>query len=1402
MISAQSLAEALASCGLDPGPFLEEGLAAAQRVAGHDEEKVLQVLSALQELALQVGSAVSQWALFRFGVRELAQASDSPERLFVLLRSLQALASAMDDQELELERCLQQGVAVVAQGRGPLLELLQLGVRLAERGVDPRELLRHVGPALAWADVASLEALERFAGELQRLGVGPYWPVFVGVAAIAHATGEPLAWASALSELTSLVSTLVLAERSVYPVLEYGVAEAFGASAFSPWLLPEILPLAVAVASHGHDPQPLLQRAVPALCRLDPPAGERALELARQAADDGIDPAPALYGLLPAMEGAEDLDEQGFAELLRAGCELLGVMASRGVRPWVTFEEAWPCLWGQPLPVLERAMAMALSLARAGRDPGPALRYGLVSALQWLQEQPLVRERLLEAAQRLADDGLDPWGLLEWGSPALAETAASLEQRLDLLARLEALVRALAVLGADPRHILLFTVHQPARAMRYDYDRVRALVDRVARAHEVLRERGLDPSGALIHGLPRVAETVPGALELAFTLTEALAVRGLDPGPMLSHALPALVALGEPEVLFEQILRILDRLPGLADRLARALPSLAGAAGSPRALAQVLEVLDRLVERGVDALEPLASLLGGWGSVPLEEMLAVAERELGAAAEDGVPLAGLQRTGLGSVAELAQGRADVLQRAMGAWRQGATALLGAGRADLLERGLLDWGTDAALQVADGEEERFVAALGAFVRRTRQLPAELDLDALFRSWLSALVEGSDPELLDRRLGSLLRLAVAPGHPAPVLEATASLARVQAQTLEDFLTDLCWLWDSGRLQELEDEGGLAALARLQPLCEREPTAWRELLLPALQAQRHAASDILRSLRRMEPHLVGSEALSVLRAIITQEGVRVPQLLDGFLAPALALGIVRSLSQEREQILAFLREVPVAHPEYYRRYAEIVSSPSLSAAERRAQIEALHSGVLALTEAIVQGELSPEALADPLLPEALFHVFPPACSVTSRSYLEMVRWFPDHPEHTARFPQIQGEVELAVGAYQAKPGERVELGPWQPLLQAVRAVHEGGLAPPELGELGALALEAWTRGELGQRRDELLRGLYAHHHPLRALPAELGEASALLSYREFLADSSREILHDALRALRLQDPERYEQQVGARLARRVTVGRGLLRATGRTLASWREGTLSRQEALQRLGRQLRGFLLSDEGVQERLLQCEPSELPALLQGLQHDQAPVALGEEHLRILADLTGQELAAMQHELFGDAERAGKLEYRRAPGGPTLRLRLQISKRRAHAPIGYCEGVCTAGHRPLWDDERFLQCLLWGPEGRARGGMHLWVVDGQDGRHLALPGLNPSLQLMGEVGAEAVLDAMLAFARQVCARWELDQVLVPTSPMISSNRGALRELLAARGYPQRSLPTVPFPYPFDSTYVVS
>jgi hypothetical protein len=192
---------------------------------------------------------------------------------------------------------------------------------------------------------------------------------------------------------------------------------------------------------------------------------------------------------------------------------------------------------------------------------------------------------------------------------------------------------------------------------------------------------------------------------------------------------------------------------------------------------------------------------------------------------------------------------------------------------------------------------------------------------------------------------------------------------------------------------------------------------------------------------------------------------------------------------------------------------------------------------------------------------------------------------------------------------------------------------------------------------------------------------------------------------------------------------------------------------------------------------------------------------GKLSAEVVHRLIGNENAAMQREL-------DKYEFiEGAEGGEEIRLKLEISKRRAHAAAGLNMGVCVAVDDQLWNKEAFSNVILWDEQGTALGGMHFEIVESEGEKYLSLPGINPSTAILSKINPERLYDAMISFAQSAARQIGASSVLVPVRQEIHSNREELHTVVLGKEYKQITLTGPhefsysPFSYSWQDAYVI-
>ena len=1391
----QALISRLQQAGIDPATPLEYGatpLAEHANRLGQPVEPWLAPLAGFVEALHARG--LHLWSPLRFSASPLiAVAGERPEHLAPLLHALSRLLLTLEDRGMDRTRVEQYGVQAAATAlgtaEGAVLEVLAFATRVVESGKDPGYLLECVIPAL-W-QVAQREAstfrellgtLERTVPRLVELGVSPGYPFSVGVAALCAygpaARAHLEAW---LERAVRMARSLRGTELSPYPLFEYGFTGVARPDVLEPEQVTLALDIGVALCDRGLDPTPALHSGFTAFGVPAPIVLDVAGELARS----GIQPLFVLTSGLPALlhveRGGQPAQERiprlvEMAKALQAGGHGLRLTFEDGLQAMAVMEsQQYPGLLG-------RALTLAEDMVARGMNPGPFLAHGLPRGLGRADGQRWAADECLELSRELIALGVDPEPALSYAVPYLFDLCGSDSGRFSTLRRaLTELIATLRGQGLEPKDVLFYDVQSLADAGGQPH----AFVDLLGRLQTLLGQmeaRGVDPRPFLLEGLPVAAREATGKPWVLVAIFEAAgrrlaAGRGEEVAALFAQGTAPLVqSAGEDAGAFERLLLSLEnRFPSLPRELVGPAVSAACqlAGTEPALLERALDVIRQRLDRPtLDAAESaVAGVLPGLAALAeapeaLAPLMDAAIRAVAVLPEEGPLRERFLRHGLGAITEVT----------------GRDSRSAAGLLPQLAACLLRWNQLAPTLLRHGAYP--------VARHSRHRPDELlrGLEALAQ-WARALgTQDTESALAIER-------------------AVALCGAVARQELSAFLEALAVL------REAIPEPGprrrlfFQELVIVHGLVKHWPEAWSRLVAPILRTYRHRSGAVMFALSWLgERHVHTPTDLDVLRELVMQAGVRATDVLLNLIRPAMHEGILKDLGTDRELLLRYLREVSFPDARLYARYRDIQKDPSATEEEKRARGALLREEIDTIQKALRQGALSAQQEESPLLGVALSHLFPPVYGVTRGDYVQLYRRMPDRPEDVERWepgPELRRRrYSLARGSWQLREDATLDPTPWEFVLDVLRELpsSEEEQAPAALGwEL----LRSWTEGRLGREatQRELLTRLFARmKHGGLLLPTEARTAVQLLAVRELLSEQLRNVVEEVLLAARAEDAERFSRLVRDKLSPPARVGPGLLKAVHGTVEAVQAGTLEPREATERLARQLHAFEVEAPSLLETLLRARSlPERKEVLATLPPRRVELEPGKEIHRLHADFVGQLVQTMQRELHGSGEQPGALEYR--PSSDALPLEFELTKRKAHAAVGYCEGVCTAVDVVLWNRPEFLQCVFWDEEGIAQGGMHLLLVEEEGRRYLTLPGINPSVRLMTRVEAPALLDAVVDYAWRLAHQLGLHGVWVPASPAIHSNRRAILEELARRDWPFRSGPlhtfsTEPYHYAFE------
>ncbi|MEZ4238380.1 MAG: hypothetical protein R3F59_19960 [Myxococcota bacterium] len=984
---------------------------------------------------------------------------------------------------------------------------------------------------------------------------------------------------------------------SPYGALEYALPQLA-----LPWRVPAdaltgVLELGVVLSDRGIEPGPTWGEGLAAL-----DAGfsvDDVIGVATRCARAGADPHLLLSRALPAASPAQLAP----LEALTTG------LAARALPLRKTLEDGVPyllrALADRP-DDFAAALAAAQGLVAQGIAPGASLSPGLQPALEG-GAPPWALRGFLEAMAPLGAAGVDPYPTLTYGLPTLLDAAggdpATFARLRDLAV---ALVVRLEAAHADSGRLLYGGVRDLHRLGGGGLE-LHRLLQRVGEVFDAVDAAG-GALGGIREGLDALLRAAQGGawvVDAGLDVALALARRGVDPGPLLAAgAAPALRIAGDDPRRFRSVLTDLAAAGVPVDVLgpvaaaaavlaegdpARLQPALALGAAAWRGRARVARRPRRR------AFEPLADLAGGATSAPGRPP----SRPPGASSL-ALQAAGRRRTTLWAASR-------ALPAAPAARRP-------------------TWGRRSPRWASWSARWRCPCAAGSSracaLRRGR--PRATRRASPLRWRPSARPPARSPPTPSGRR-SCSSAAPAPPRPRP------AAGRRRGRAVVTLATQLGA--EPLRAPRRASPWRSAAASR----CSASPAAGARVVRPVLHTVGARSRPVLDALGRIDRRWLRGEAdLDVLVFLVTQTGVRAVEWLRGLVVPGLASGVLEDLAAERETLERYVAALSFADPALYAAYRAIQRDPTLGPAEVAARTDALVAQFDALLGAVREGELAPGQERDRLLPLVLYHVFPPALSASRDRYLQLVHAMEDRPQDLERLeagPLRRHRYDLRQGAWELRA--EVDRTAWTEASEAAAARPE---AAEEAAPLGWALLGRWAEGRLA--RPSVRRALLGRVAARAAaagveVPGAPDATPTLVAWREFLGDHVRDAVETALLAAREQDLRRYERLVRDRLAPTAEVGSGLVRAVWGLREQLLAGRVDRGTAAERLGGLLRGFDVPLEALVDELPAVGDAEsLRALLGALPVREGAVPAGVEVARVLGDLCGEWLAAMQRELYG------------------------------------------------------------------------------------------------------------------------------------------------------------------------
>lgn len=216
---------------------------------------------------------------------------------------------------------------------------------------------------------------------------------------------------------------------------------------------------------------------------------------------------------------------------------------------------------------------------------------------------------------------------------------------------------------------------------------------------------------------------------------------------------------------------------------------------------------------------------------------------------------------------------------------------------------------------------------------------------------------------------------------------------------------------------------------------------------------------------------------------------------------------------------------------------------------------------------------------------------------------------------------------------------------------------------------------------------------------------------------------------------------------------------------------------------------------------------------QDIQEKIIPSVKTEELKTAIGELSGGQAAINQAEIISrlfsqphewvEAEKAKFVPQKKG----TVELVFRVVKGIPYGLWGLNAGVCIATDLELWKKKEFMLLAMIDKNTETAGGFcHLFVTEVSGKPVLTVPGIEPSVELLGEVKAAEVFPQIEEALIEVAKAGGFEAVYIPADQNIMSNRTDIAKLVmkqyAARKvrlFQEVQWNTLPQPYPFSEVY---
>lgn len=600
------------------------------------------------------------------------------------------------------------------------------------------------------------------------------------------------------------------------------------------------------------------------------------------------------------------------------------------------------------------------------------------------------------------------------------------------------------------------------------------------------------------------------------------------------------------------------------------------------------------------------------------------------------------------------------------------------------------------------------------------------------------------------------------------------------------------------------------------------------PIISAQSDAAYlyfELIKEIANYEN--LTAEDIEYISLVGKKYGTQARNILENIL---LKIGVGK-IGKEKEIIEEYLSKIGIVHFDIYSQYKKAkIENNTEEVGKMKERISNIQDG-------IYEGVMEEKYFDDSLYSAISYYTFPPAVGLTQDEYNKLNKKRPDRRNDVPEsLDDLQYQkVEVSTGKYNLGEGEELDLKEWTALGKAIKKVNaefeiEGKIKIDE-SEIAEKLIDIYKKksSEKGEDQEYLFESMYRYHLAHNGGKLESGfeiSIEGLMQYKEFIGDRIKnDLIKDCLEKWRETHEKEFEELKNDTLNRlKNSQSQNFAKVSNMLGAIEKQKDESKKEKIiGNLDEFLKNFGMSYEMIKDRSIDEIKSDLETVVveyegelteenyqsEEYYNSEAFLKSYDEFLakhdsdQLVYQKIGSDLIAginkkMRKEVdkFKFEDQSGQAEKRE--------LEVVISKKKEHGVTGFNMGVCVTPDEKLWNDPEFFNCIMFDPKlKQAMGGMHFLIRE----NNLCLPGINPSLDVLGQVKNEELFDKMMEYAKKVKEKLGLEKILIPESSSIHSNRTQIQEIIRKKAFKKYNLKKEaefsysPFEYSFQECFEV-